>query len=616
MDYAKIDNLVTEDESESLYELQSEIIGASELSDNEKLVRLALLQTLSPVEDWQAGAEIIRKYASGICGNDLLIAAYIAVNAYERVRYANIEYFIELLIKACEHEDNKFRSVAEYLRARYLKESGASHEEIAELLISSITLCPKYSMHYVLLAEYKTLDEKYEQIEKALVNVKKVITAEDLWGMTESELIEPKSIMGEITGTEITESAHRHLNVELVEINRTERYDLFRAALDHCGTFLLELPDDDIGYHIFEEFDGDCISFLNEKNMELICESRRITRDIANMVLELSGKFRALEDTELWNVSSVRQNESWLEILKLADSVKKELMQTVDRTRYFDCFNRRVYSVYSPDKMSRIGYITEYIDHPTVTKSVAVGVKTHEDVIEPGLLTVFYKNGEEYSFECYTDNVFSGQYGINISEDGERIFVISDVKGLWCYDKYGKVIWKTRYTSAGPVYPHGDGSAAFITTTHMVLIDSKGKVVKKRALFDGVRCEMSNRTIAMLTSENVVAVVDLETIEPILKISLQKLNVYHFRELIEAEEFYVLRGTELVECDKLPNGRKRIREKEVIYLLDSCGNVIRKIDDGKWNWCSRAYIDRITNEVVLYAEFRHHTSDTYRIPIN
>lgn len=42
---------------------------------------------------------------------------------------------------------------------------------------------------------------------------------------------------------------------------------------------------------------------------------------------------------------------------------------------------------------------------------------------------------------------------------------------------------------------------------------------------------------------------------------------------------------------------------------------IRKIDDGKWTWISRAYVDRETNEVVLYAQYKHHTDSTRRIPI-
>ena len=33
-------------------------------------------------------------------------------------------------------------------------------------------------------------------------------------------------------------------------INSIERYELFEEALSHCGTFLLDLSDEDIEYHV------------------------------------------------------------------------------------------------------------------------------------------------------------------------------------------------------------------------------------------------------------------------------------------------------------------------------------------------------------------------------
>ena len=45
------------------------------------------------------------------------------------------------------------------------------------------------------------------------------------------------------------------------------------------------------------------------------------------MALELSSKFRALEDTELWNMRSIRKDEKWLEIMELSDRIKSELTQ-------------------------------------------------------------------------------------------------------------------------------------------------------------------------------------------------------------------------------------------------------------------------------------------------
>ena len=108
-------------------------------------------------------------------------------------------------------------------------------------------------------------------------------------------------------------------------INSIERYELFEEALSHCGKFILSLADEDIEYHIFEEFDGDCTSFLNKYNLNLLRQSGKITMEIVDMALELSSKFRAFENTKLWNVQSVKSSEEWLEVLELSDYIKKEL---------------------------------------------------------------------------------------------------------------------------------------------------------------------------------------------------------------------------------------------------------------------------------------------------
>ena len=402
------------------------------------------------------------------------------------------------------------------------------------------------------------------------------------------------------------------------KITTQERYGLFKQTLEHCGLFLLNLSDEDIAYHIFEEFDGDCISFLDEKNLDRLKLSGKITSEIVDMALELASKFRSLENTELWNVCSVRETERWRAIMELSDRIKTELTQLVDRTSCFDWFNRKVYRLFNAENGRGTGYLTEYMNHPTVVKSIAIGVQRNEtyDPIGPGSLTVYYKKGEQHSFACYTDTVFSGQHGITVSDDGERIYVISDVKGLWCYDKHGNVIWKTRYTSAGQVYPHRDGTLTCVTGTHLILLDENGKPIKKRVKFDGVDCEMSEKTIGILSSENVVAVIDVQTLEPILKISLSKLNIDRFRDIIEAGEYYVLQGCERIGIFDLPNGKRDIREKEVIYLLSNNGDILRKIENPTWTYASRAYVDRETNEVVLYAQYKHHTNTTYRIAID
>ena len=116
---------------------------------------------------------------------------------------------------------------------------------------------------------------------------------------------------------------------ELVVQNEIQRmYEFFKDTLDHCGRFLLDLSDEDIEYYIFEEFDCDAVSFLHEKNLNLIRLSGRITQEIVDMSLELSRKFRSLEGTELWNVRAVRDSEKWLKVLELSDRIKLKLTET------------------------------------------------------------------------------------------------------------------------------------------------------------------------------------------------------------------------------------------------------------------------------------------------
>lgn len=102
-------------------------------------------------------------------------------------------------------------------------------------------------------------------------------------------------------------------------------YEFFQNTLSHCGTFLLRLSDEEIGWHLFEEFDGDSISFLHEDTVNVLRQSGKITEETARLSLRLSGQFRALENTELWNVPSVKENPKWLEILKLSDCIRNAL---------------------------------------------------------------------------------------------------------------------------------------------------------------------------------------------------------------------------------------------------------------------------------------------------
>lgn len=109
-----------------------------------------------------------------------------------------------------------------------------------------------------------------------------------------------------------------------------EQYEWFIKALRDIGTHLLDLSDDLIGDYVFEEFDGDCTSFLSTAVLQPLYEKQFITREIYEKSLELARRFRALEHTSLWDVAAVKTAPEWREVLTLADEIKEMLNLPAD----------------------------------------------------------------------------------------------------------------------------------------------------------------------------------------------------------------------------------------------------------------------------------------------
>ena len=105
-------------------------------------------------------------------------------------------------------------------------------------------------------------------------------------------------------------------------LNRTELYALYKDTLSHMGTFLLTCDREEIEYHLFEEFDTDCASFLHERNLRALLEGGLISAEIYAASLHLAEEFRALEGTELWNTEAVTAAEAWRKVLEMGDKVR------------------------------------------------------------------------------------------------------------------------------------------------------------------------------------------------------------------------------------------------------------------------------------------------------
>ena len=104
--------------------------------------------------------------------------------------------------------------------------------------------------------------------------------------------------------------------------NQTELYALYKDTLSHVGTFLLTCEREEIEYHLFEEFDTDCTSFLHETNLRALLEERLISPEIYAASLRLAADYRALEGTDLWDPETVTTAAVWRRVLELADTVR------------------------------------------------------------------------------------------------------------------------------------------------------------------------------------------------------------------------------------------------------------------------------------------------------
>lgn len=109
------------------------------------------------------------------------------------------------------------------------------------------------------------------------------------------------------------------------QITNEELFCFYKKAFDHCGQFLLQLSDEQIGTYIFEEFDIDATTFLHQINLDKLKTDGFIGETEYDLSLKLRQKFMDLSGTALWNVESVKKAEEWLEIMRLADSIKSRL---------------------------------------------------------------------------------------------------------------------------------------------------------------------------------------------------------------------------------------------------------------------------------------------------
>ena len=105
-------------------------------------------------------------------------------------------------------------------------------------------------------------------------------------------------------------------------ISNAKLFEFFMETIGHCGIFLLDAGTEDIAWHVFEEFDGESITFLHEDSLKRLLDGGYISAEVYPLCQLLNKKFRDLEGTSFWNPEAVRSTREWNEILFLADEIK------------------------------------------------------------------------------------------------------------------------------------------------------------------------------------------------------------------------------------------------------------------------------------------------------
>ncbi len=97
--------------------------------------------------------------------------------------------------------------------------------------------------------------------------------------------------------------------------------------------------------------------------------------------------------------------------------------------------------------------------------------------------TVYYLNGEQYSFRCGCD-FYNSQYGTPVSNDGERLFIghWEYNKGLCCYSiKDNKLIWRFKGSKNRNVFVYDGFLIVIKAETSILKVDEKtGKISNEK----------------------------------------------------------------------------------------------------------------------------------------
>ncbi|OEQ70580.1 hypothetical protein [Listeria monocytogenes] len=105
------------------------------------------------------------------------------------------------------------------------------------------------------------------------------------------------------------------------------KFDWYIDTLEKSGMFILELSNEEIETFIFEDFIVGVTSFFSKNNLSELKANEIIDEDMEKNAYLLREKVQKIDNTDLWNINSVRQSSEWLDIFRRSDELKRQLKE-------------------------------------------------------------------------------------------------------------------------------------------------------------------------------------------------------------------------------------------------------------------------------------------------
>lgn len=105
------------------------------------------------------------------------------------------------------------------------------------------------------------------------------------------------------------------------------KFDWYIDTLEKSGMFILDLSNEEIETFIFEDFIVGVTSFFSKNNLSELKANEIIDEDMEKNAYLLREKVLKIDNTDLWNINSVRQSSEWLDIFRRSDELKRQLKE-------------------------------------------------------------------------------------------------------------------------------------------------------------------------------------------------------------------------------------------------------------------------------------------------